>query len=129
MTGAGPPARRLQGRVSEPVDARLLARTFLATVDGPVDDDLAVLVVSELVANTAAGGAGPVEVRLGYDAGRFSVEVDRPPPGPRDRAPAGAGTGGLALVGRVADAWGWQSTADARSRLWCRLPPVGAPGR
>lgn len=115
----------LGGSVGDPARARGLTRRFVDTVEDPaVDVDMAVLVMSELVAHAQRDRGGPVEVELTYDRGRVTVAVEQPTAvtlGETDRRHHP----GLAAAGRAAEAWGWQMAADARVRLWCRLPPLG----
>ena len=82
--------------------------------------DDAVLVLSELVTNAmvhAADGC-TIEVRHRDDMLRLEVR-DRSPQAPVMRlvGPSDIGGRGLRVVDAVAEAWGWEPTADGK-RVW-----------
>jgi anti-sigma regulatory factor (Ser/Thr protein kinase) len=83
-------------------------------------DEDAVLVLSELVTNAmvhAADGC-TIEVRHRDDLLRLEVR-DRSPQGPlmRPARPSDIGGRGMHVVDAVAEAWGWEPTADGK-RVW-----------
>ena len=82
--------------------------------------DDAVLVLSELVTNAMvhAGAGCTIEVRHSDDLLRLEVR-DRSPQAPVLRlvGPSDVGGRGLQVVDAVAEAWGWEPTADGK-RVW-----------
>jgi anti-sigma regulatory factor (Ser/Thr protein kinase) len=88
------------------------------------------LVVSELVTNAVVHGAEPIRVTMVRAPARIRVEVtDGAPDAPprSDRRPgADAENGrGLAVVTRLAVAWGWRNTPGAGKTVWAELPMAG----
>lgn len=103
------------------------ARRFVAaTLDAwhaPDLQEIAVLLVSELVANVALHAAGEMDVVVGLRDGRLRVEVyDASPALPqRKRYSRTATTGrGLGLVEQLADTWGVERT-DSGKAVWFEL--------
>ena len=99
--------------------ARRAIATWLLERGCRTGDD-AVLVLSELVTNAivhAAAGC-TVEVRHRDDLLRLEVR-DRSPQAPVMRlvGPSDVGGRGLHVVDAVAEAWGWEPTADGK-RVW-----------
>ncbi|HEY6749579.1 MAG TPA: ATP-binding protein [Mycobacteriales bacterium] len=85
------------------------------------------LVVSELVTNAVVHGAEPIVVTMVRAPERVRVEVtdgaDRSSPHGNPRPPADAENGrGLAVVTRLAVAWGWRATPGSGKTVWAELP-------
>jgi anti-sigma regulatory factor (Ser/Thr protein kinase) len=85
------------------------------------------LVVSELVTNAVVHGAEPIVVTMVRAPERVRVEVtdgadaSSPHGNPRPRADAENGRG-LAVVTRLAVAWGWRATPGNGKTVWAELP-------
>ncbi len=99
--------------------ARRAVATWLDERGCRTGDD-AVLVLSELVTNAMvhAGAGCTIEVR--HHDGLLRLEVrDRSPQAPVLRlvGPADVGGRGLHVVDAIAEAWGWEPTADGK-RVW-----------
>jgi anti-sigma regulatory factor (Ser/Thr protein kinase) len=88
------------------------------------------LVVSELVTNAVVHGAEPIMVTMVLAPERVRVEVtdgadgSSPHGNPRPRADAENGRG-LAVVTRLAVAWGWRATPGNGKTVWAELPFAG----
>jgi anti-sigma regulatory factor (Ser/Thr protein kinase) len=85
------------------------------------------LVVSELVTNAVVHGAEPIVVTMVRAPERVRVEVtdgaDRSSPHGNPRPAADAENGrGLAVVTRLAVAWGWRATPGSGKTVWAELP-------
>lgn len=85
------------------------------------------LVVSELVTNAVVHGAEPIVVTMVRAPERVRVEVtdgaDRSSPHGNPRPSADAENGrGLAVVTRLAVAWGWRATPGSGKTVWAELP-------
>ena len=85
------------------------------------------LVVSELVTNAVVHGVEPIVVTMVRAPERVRVEVtdgaDRSSPHGSARVPADAENGrGLAVVTRLAVAWGWRATPGSGKTVWAELP-------
>lgn len=94
--------------------------------DADAQEDL-LLVVSELVTNAVVHGAEPILVTMVRTSERIRVEVtdgaDRSSPQGQPRAKSDAENGrGLAVVTRLAVAWGWRATPGAGKTVWAELP-------
>lgn len=118
----------LDARLSSVGTARhWAAREFLR--DDPHDEPgLAVLelLVSETVANAVRHGRGPLSVELTRRSGRVHVEVHDAEPAPpvlRAVAPEATGGRGIALVDRLAAAWGTQLEGSDGKTVWFDLVP------
>lgn len=89
----------------------------------------AVLVISELVTNAVRHAGTEMRVALELRDGALTVSVhDRGPGLPRlvPAAERRLGGRGLAIVARLAEAWG-VVVEDGGKAVWCRLrPPYGA---
>ena len=99
--------------------ARGAVGTWLSERGCRTGDD-AVLVLSELVTNAmvhAAAGC-TVEVRHSDDVVRLEVQDrSRQAPAMRPVGPSDVGGQGLLLVEALAEAWGWEPTADGKG-VW-----------
>jgi anti-sigma regulatory factor (Ser/Thr protein kinase) len=108
--------------------ARALVRSTLHEWNLNTVSDLAVLLVSELVANALRHGSGPVGVRVertGKDALLVEVSDSRPElPLTRDATPDDEGGRGLQLVARASRRWGTRTGPDGKT-VWFEL---GLPG-
>jgi len=86
----------------------------------------AALVISELVTNAVRHAGTEVRVALELRDGRLTVSVhDRGPGLPHLIPPAERDFGGrgLAIVARLAEAWGVAVADDGGKAVWCRLWP------
>lgn len=85
--------------------------------------DTACLLTSELVANAVVHAGAPVELVVDLDRGRLAVEVIDGAEGeiaPVEAEPFATGGRGLALVERLADAWGVTPVVPGKS-VWFAL--------
>lgn len=94
---------------------------------GHDDEDVAVLLVSELVTNAILHGRGPLELRARPSGSALRVEVHdadprTPPTLSADLEPTDDGGRGLHLVDILADRWGWAESADGKV-VWFELDP------
>lgn len=111
-----------------PVSCRM-AREFVHSVIGGVEDPRVALVVSELVANAVVHAHARPRLRVGWDGSTVDVEVEDDGPGepvlqtPDSLTPSGRG---LALVDRIADAWGVASTPSLPTERPEEADPRGA---
>lgn len=114
--------------------ARAVTRAFLASVQdrrpegrsAGVDEEAAVLAVSELVTNAVVHGAvsGDIELTLEARRGALHIEVVD-----RDPRPPVVGVGGadqdrgrgLLIVDRLAARWGWSAISKNGKAVWCDL--------
>ena len=141
MTSTGASRRRLPA-APEPMDIALpaapvscrIAREFVHSVIGGVEDPRVALIVTELVANAVVHAHAGPRLRVVWDGRTVDVEVEDDGPGepvlrtPDPFTPSGRG---LALVDRIADAWGVASPpapaagrpeeADHRKVVWARI--------
>jgi anti-sigma regulatory factor (Ser/Thr protein kinase) len=127
-------------RPSSAAEARAVTRTFFSALEdrrpagqrspAGVDEETAVLAVSELVANAvlhADARPGDIELTLEARAGALHIEVED-----CDPRPPVAGTGtferergrGLLIVDRVAARWGWSAIPENGKAVWCDLGEV-----
>jgi anti-sigma regulatory factor (Ser/Thr protein kinase) len=116
----GPSAPRRARRFLEETCGRWLAADFVAD---------AALVVSELVTNAVRHAGTEMRVSLELCDGTLTVSVRDHGPGlPRLVPPAERGFGGqgLAIVVRLAQAWGVAVEDDGGKAVWCRLGPRAA---
>jgi anti-sigma regulatory factor (Ser/Thr protein kinase) len=135
MTSQGASQSRLPA-VSEKKDIALpatpfscrIARQFVRSVIGGVEDPRVALVVTELVANAVVHAHAEPQLRVGWDGQTLDVEVEDDGPGRpelRSPGPLTASGRGLALVDRIADAWGVASPPEAESDhrkvVWARI--------
>ena len=119
-----------------PISCRM-AREFVVSVIGGAEDPRVALVVTELVANAVVHGHAEPHLWVGWDGQTVDVEVEDDGPGrpvlqsPDPLTPSGRG---LALVDRIADAWGVedssgsdadgdgrQDEADHHKVVWARI--------
>jgi anti-sigma regulatory factor (Ser/Thr protein kinase) len=113
---------RLGGEAIEVSHARHLFAEHLM-LWGVAADDVAVLLVSELVTNAFVHGAPPVELRARRTAEGLRVEVrDGAPEQPvmRDTPLDLPGGQGLRLVDALATRWGW-SAAEVGKAVWFEI--------
>jgi anti-sigma regulatory factor (Ser/Thr protein kinase) len=99
--------------------ARRAVGTWLRERGCRTGDD-AVLVLSELVMNAMVHAAAGCTIELRHSADLLRLEVrDRSPQVPvmRSVGPSDVGGRGLHVVDAVAEAWGWEPTADGK-RVW-----------
>ncbi|MGH8989165.1 MAG: ATP-binding protein, partial [Acidimicrobiales bacterium] len=116
----------LKAVVSAPARARVAVREALAGVDVGVDGDrvdVAVLLVSELLANAVVHAGTDIRLRIDVGEGVVRVEVEdsgveMPDPGLAD-AMAEGGRGWL-LVEQLADRCGWNRLENGKS-TWFEL--------
>lgn len=103
----------------------------IAVLDGwgcePAAREDLLLVVSELVTNAVVHGAEPIKVTVVRVSERVRVEVtdgassSSPQTNPRPATDAETGRG-LAVVTRLALAWGWRATPGNGKTVWAELP-------
>ena len=135
---------RLPPRASSAAEARAATRHFLASLQDrrqgerpptAVDEEAAVLAVSELVSNAilhAGAVPGDIELRLEARAGALHIEVEDGDPRPPVRAGDNAGRDrgrGLLIVDRLASRWGWSTIAENGKAVWCDIEGAGARPR
>jgi anti-sigma regulatory factor (Ser/Thr protein kinase) len=109
-------------------EARQFVRAFLADSGESRLDEVAVLLVSELVTNAVVHTRSAPEVTARLDGGRLRVEVEDESPTPPVRHPYDprAGTGrGITLVGELAAAWGSEPVGTGKI-VWFELN-AGSP--
>lgn len=98
--------------------------------DPAMREDL-LLVVSELVTNAVVHGAEPIVVTMVQVPERVRVEVtdgatgSSPHNNPRPATDAENGRG-LAVVTRLAVAWGWRASPGDGKTVWAELPVTHA---
>ena len=106
-----------------------MAREFVVSVIGGAEDPRVALVVTELVANAVVHGHAEPHLWVGWDGQTVNVEVEDDGPGrpvlqsPDPLTPSGRG---LALVDRIADAWGVEDSPGKADR---DAGPDGEAGR
>jgi anti-sigma regulatory factor (Ser/Thr protein kinase) len=105
---------------------RRFTRLALQAWTGGTAVDDALLVVTELATNALQHGGGHALLRLTVDGTHLRIEVFDDDPAPPVRRPAGPDGGwGLALVERLATAWG--TARHGRGKVvWCALPAQSA---
>ena len=140
-----PAARRARwcfpSQSSSAAAARAATRSFLASLaERPagspsppaVDEESAVLAVSELVANAvlhADARPGDIELRLEARRGSLHIEVEDGDPRPPVLGPGAAEKDrgrGLLIVDRLAARWGWTPAPHNGKSVWCDLGEVRA---
>ena len=117
----------LDGDADAPARGRHAVEGVLTSwgCEDPAREDM-LLVVSELVTNAVLHGAEPIVVRLVREPERVRVEVtdadpNSSPYSSRVTKESTAGRG-LAVVTRLAAAWGWRADPGARKTVWAELP-------
>ncbi|HEY1635120.1 MAG TPA: ATP-binding protein [Acidimicrobiales bacterium] len=113
---------------SSAAEARRFLHGFLADSGESGLDEVAALLVSELVTNSVVHTRSAPEVTVRLDEGRLRVEVadESPTPPVRHRYSPRAATGrGMILVGELAAAWG-SEPADTGKIVWFELD-TGSP--
>ena len=91
-------------------------------------EPVAVLLVSELVANVVLHAQSECNLRMAYDGERLRVTVidasSRPPM--RHRRSSLAATGrGLTIVDSLSNSWGWIPTIGGGKEVWFELQTRG----
>lgn len=92
---------------------------------GHDEEDVAVLLVSELVTNAIVHGRGPLELRARVGGDALRVEVHDADPGrlpalTADLDPTDVRGRGLHLVDILADRWGWSESVQGKV-VWFEL--------
>jgi anti-sigma regulatory factor (Ser/Thr protein kinase) len=112
---------------------RWAAQEFLRGDDRAGDHELAVLelLVTETVSNAVRHGRGPVTLELTRDPGTGGVHVAVHDGGPqtpvlRNVTRHSTGGRGIALVDRLAQAWGTVPDGAAGKTVWFDLAPLPA---
>jgi anti-sigma regulatory factor (Ser/Thr protein kinase) len=103
--------------------ARHVVRDLLQQGHRPDLVDTACLLTSELVANAVVHAGAPVELVVDLDRARLAVEVidaSSEDPLPRDATALDTSGRGLAMVARLADAWGVTHVLPGKS-VWFSL--------
>lgn len=128
-------------RASSASEARAATRRFLASLreDDPgarrhagIDEEAAVLAVSELVSNAvlhASAVPGEIQLRLEARGGTLRIEVEDCDPRPPVVGPAAAEHDrgrGLLIVDRLSARWGWSAIPENGKSVWCDLAEVSA---
>jgi anti-sigma regulatory factor (Ser/Thr protein kinase) len=114
MTGPRMRRARLTAGLLAPSEARELVRTSLRSWSLPVDEDIAVLLTSDMVTN-AIRHAPSETITLGVSATDERLRVDVLGTALAD-APVDEDTGrGLILVARLADSWGFYPTPAGKA--------------
>ncbi|MEO6712860.1 MAG: ATP-binding protein [Mycobacteriales bacterium] len=116
----------LPAEPTSPGAARLFVRATLADWELTLFEDIACLLVSELVTNALLHAASSSELSLGYQGGVLHVAVgDESAQRVRPRAYSrDAGTGrGLMLVAALSAQWGSSATAIGKE-VWFELDSV-----
>jgi len=121
--GHAPPPFPTITREFEPASMEVgAARRFVLDVLGPerANRDVAALLVSELAANAVRHAQTSFVVAISVHANVYGEVRDGSPRPPRLAAapdPCGEGGRGLVMVNRLADAWGYQPTAEGKT-VW-----------
>jgi two-component sensor histidine kinase len=107
------------------LESAFAARQFVSAAvrDTSIDLDEAILLTSELVSNAILHAQSDFEVRvdIGDHDDLFVAVVNHSPALlPVAREPSSTGGRGLAIIESIADAWGFESRADAKL-VWFRL--------
>ena len=115
--------------VSSAAEARWITRTVLSAWDLTDLEDLACLLVTELVTNVVLHAGSASELSFSFEEGRLHVGVlddDARPPVLRRTSPWSTTGRGLALVDALAARWGW-APGDGRGgkEVWFELEAVG----
>lgn len=118
---------RLPGEALSAREARRAVSSWAVARGLDVELDDLQLVTSELVANAASHGAGPVTVEA-EDAGDFIrlrvTDSGSQPPVPRQPADHDDSGRGLLIVSALSLAWG--SVVDGTAtQVWAELPVIG----
>jgi anti-sigma regulatory factor (Ser/Thr protein kinase) len=106
--------------------ARSAAHSFLADSHRSGNEDVALLLISELMSNAVvhAQGLRPIDLRLEVRAERLHIEVEDGDPTPPVRRDVRLGDDrgrGLLIVDRMADEWGWSPARAGGKRVWCEV--------
>ncbi|MGI5170781.1 ATP-binding protein [Spirillospora sp. CA-253888] len=121
-----------------PAQARALARAVLRSRGPDGQDDVCVLLISELVTNAVRyGGPGPVTLQLLFTGSEVVCGVgdrSREPPRREQVGPEDEGGRGLHLLASLSSCWNWYPTGTGKT-VWFTRPlngarqavPVGAP--
>ena len=111
--------------VTSAAEARWVTRTVLAAWGLSHLDDVACLLVTELVANAVVHAGTTSELTLAMRRGRLHVSLaddDPRPPELRHGPPLSTSGRGIALVDALADDWGWEPTGDGAGKtVWFDL--------
>ena len=110
--------------VSSVAEARWITRTVLAAWDLTELEELACLLVTELVTNVVLHAATMVELLFSSCEDRLHVSVlddDPRPPILRRTSPWSTTGRGLALVDALAARWGWEPDGSAGKQVWFEL--------
>lgn len=126
--------RAFEAKARSVAQARQFTRTQLEEWDARDLEDMAVLLVSELVTNAVVHAGTPVRLELGLDAHNLRIEVQDHHPGrsvPETAPPSldAEGGRGLMITTALASTWGVEYEAGSK-RVWvvCRRPgAVPAP--
>lgn len=113
----------LAADIEAAAQARSVVRDLLRQGQRPDMVDTACLLTSELVANAIVHTGSPVELVVDLDEARLAVEViDASPadPAPRVAGPLATSGRGLAMVERLADAWGVTRVVPGKA-VWFSL--------
>lgn len=106
-------------------DVRHSVRAVVAICGSPELADRLELVASELVSNAVRHGGGhEVSVLMKVQGGTALLEVadaDGSSPVPRPAGAADEDGRGLALIGALADAWGWHPRTHGGKTVWASL--------
>jgi anti-sigma regulatory factor (Ser/Thr protein kinase) len=106
--------------------ARLLMHEALAGWDLSAIEEVASLLVSELVTNVVLHARGPCDLQICFDGRRLCIGVWDTNPNPPVRVlhPGLAASGrGLALVEALAADWGWAHSGNDGKVVWFELEP------
>jgi anti-sigma regulatory factor (Ser/Thr protein kinase) len=119
---------QLAREVGSAMKARTATRGFLHDAGrANYDDDPAVLVVSELVANAALHahpGVDTIEMSLELRGTHLHIEVRDADPRPPVEAlprPEDEHGRGLLIVDRMTERWGWNRLSPHGKRVWCDM--------
>lgn len=106
--------------------ARSAAHGFLGNGQQIGNEDVALLLVSELMSNAVVHthGLEAIDLRIELRPERLHIEVedgDPTPPVRRDVRVEDERGRGLLIVDRMADDWGWSPIQSGGKRVWCEV--------
>lgn len=118
----------LPPRPASAAEARRFIGRAVQPVTSPEQREIAVLLASELVTNALLYAEGRIRIGVECDDERVRISVrDRSaaPARPKQVGVEATSGRGLALVERLASAWGVEQVPDDGKEVWFELPTAG----